>query len=109
MLTVGDNSLSTVFQRFEQNEKRIGTLERLIDSHLDVAVVKDEQSKEKSDELKIRVKELEDTYIKNDDDYKKLKEKVSNSLTIKGFAIVTSIVGTMLAIIGAMIGFAIKK
>ncbi len=109
MLTVGDNSLSTVFQRFEQNEKRMGKLEILMVSHLDVAEVKDKQSDKDTDKLDVRVKKLEDTFVKDDDDYKRLKEKVSNSLTLKGFAIVTSIVGAMLAIIGTMLGFAIKK
>ena len=106
---MGDNSLSTVFQRFEQNEKRMGKLEILMVSHLDVAEVKDKQSDKDTDKLDVRVKKLEDTFVKDDDDYKRLKEKVSNSLTLKGFAIVTSIVGAMLAIIGTMLGFAIKK
>ena len=106
---VGDNSLVSVFERIEKNEKRIGKLETKMVSHLDVAEVKDKQSDKDTDKLDVRVKKLEDTFVKNDDDYKKLKEKVSNSLTLKGFAIVTSIIGTMLAIIGTMIGFAIKK
>ena len=47
MIKVGDNSLSSVFQKFKQNEKRIGALKKLMGSHVDVAVVKDEQKKEK--------------------------------------------------------------
>lgn len=117
MLTVGDNNLNVIiFERFEKGEKRIARLERLMESHLNVAKVKDEQVKEKSDDLKTRVKDLEnevgdfsEVYVKDDDDYKKLEEKVSNSLTLKGFATVTSIVVGILAIIGTMIGYAIKK